>query len=241
MSVIVGAVTTRAARRAVASERARGDLAAEQAALRRVATLVASGARPAEVFTAVADDLGRLIGAEATFFARVDHLSGESGEPEGDFTVVGSYGRVTDDLPVGFPTKLQIRDGHDGRPPSRGPGADHRRGAGDRPVWCDRRQAGHSPRGGHVRRGRGTPLGCVGGDDAEDFPAGTEARMTDFMELAAMAVANAQAEQKIRELADTQASLRRLAMLVARGEPPEAVFAAVTKEVLRHSVTAPPG
>jgi len=43
--------------------------------------------------------------------------------------------------------------------------------------------------------------------------------MTDFMELAAMAVANAQAEQKIRELADTQASLRRLAMLVARGEP----------------------
>lgn len=121
MSVIVGAVTTRAARRAVASERARGDLAAEQAALRRVATLVASGARPAEVFTAVADDLGRLIGAEATFFARVDHLSGESGEPEGDFTVVGSYGRVTDDLPVGFPTKLQIRDGHDGRPPSRGP------------------------------------------------------------------------------------------------------------------------
>jgi hypothetical protein len=44
----------------------------EQAALRRVATLVASGARPAEVFTAVADELGRLIGAEATFVSRVD-------------------------------------------------------------------------------------------------------------------------------------------------------------------------
>jgi signal transduction histidine kinase len=58
--------------------------------------------------------------------------------------------------------------------------------------------------------------------------------MADFVELAAMAIANAQAEQKLRELADTQASLRRLAMLVARGEPPEVVFAAVTKEVLRH-------
>jgi signal transduction histidine kinase len=35
------------------------------------------------------------------------------------------------------------------------------------------------------------------------------------------------------ELADTQASLRRLATLVAEGAPPQAVFAAVTEEVLR--------
>jgi signal transduction histidine kinase len=49
-----------------------------------------------------------------------------------------------------------------------------------------------------------------------------------------MAIANAQAEQKLRELADMQASLRRLAMLIARGEPPDAVFSAVAKEVLRH-------
>src|SRR5438105_12772186 len=85
----------------------------EQAALRRVATLVARGARPAEVFTAVADELGQLIGAEATFVARVDpsrpsrsapgrpgipgtEPSGEPPEPEGHSTVVGSYGRVSD-------------------------------------------------------------------------------------------------------------------------------------------------
>ena len=68
----------------------------------------------------------------------------------------------------------------------------------------------------------------------EDFPAGTESRMADFMELAATAIANAQAEQRLRELADTQAALRRLATLVARGEPPEAVFAAATREALRH-------
>ena len=58
--------------------------------------------------------------------------------------------------------------------------------------------------------------------------------MADFIELAGMAIANAQAEQELRELADTQAALRRLAMLVARGEPPEAVFAAATREALRH-------
>ena len=66
------------------------------------------------------------------------------------------------------------------------------------------------------------------------FPSDAADRMADFMELAATAIANAQAEQELRELADTQAALRRLAMLVARGEPPEAVFAAVTREALRH-------
>ena len=74
----------------------------------------------------------------------------------------------------------------------------------------------------------------VAATSREDFPAGTESRIVDFMELAAMAVANAQAEEKLRELVNTQASLRRLAMLVARGEQPEAVFTAVTREVLRH-------
>jgi signal transduction histidine kinase len=53
-------------------------------------------------------------------------------------------------------------------------------------------------------------------------------------ELAVMAIANARAEQELRELADTQAALQRLAMLVARGEPPEVVFAAATREALRH-------
>jgi len=220
ISVIVGAaVTTRAGRRAVASERARGDLAAEQAALRRVATLVASGARPAEVFAAVADELGRLIGADATFFSRVDHLSGEDGEPEGDITVVGSYGRVTDDLPVGFRTKLQS-----------GTAMTAALRAGS-PVRITGEALATGPFGAiadklGIRAAVATSV-VVGGrhwgvslaTSREDFPADTEARMADFMELAATAIANAQAEQKIRELADTQASLRRLAMLVARGEP----------------------
>ena len=48
------------------------------------------------------------------------------------------------------------------------------------------------------------------------------------------ATANAQAEQKLRDLADTQASLGRLAVLIVRGEPQEAVFVAVTREALRH-------
>src|SRR4029077_6547377 len=47
-------------------------------------------------------------------------------------------------------------------------------------------------------------------------------------------MANVEAAQEFRQLADTQASLRRLAVLIASGAAPETVFAAVTKEALRH-------
>src|SRR5437879_5440507 len=43
-----------------------------------------------------------------------------------------------------------------------------------------------------------------------DFPPGTESRIADFTELAATAIANAQAEEQRRKLADTQSALRRL-------------------------------
>ncbi len=200
-----------------------------------MATLVAGGARPAEVFTAVADELGRLIGAEATFVSRVDHPSGEPGELEGYLTVVGSYGRVSDQVPVGFRLKLV---------PGMVQTAALRTG---RAARINGEQLAKGPYGAWVgtlgmRAGVATPI-VVGGrrwgvtvaaTSREDFPAGTESRMADFMELAAMAIANARAEEELRGLADTQAALRRLAMLVARGEPPEAVFAAATREALRH-------
>src|SRR3954452_24438835 len=78
------------------------ELAREQAAFRRVATLVAEGARPDEVFTAIAYELGGLIGAEATFVARLNHVSRAGGDPEEYVTVVGLYVRVGDQGPGGF-------------------------------------------------------------------------------------------------------------------------------------------
>ncbi len=222
-------------------------LADEQAALRRVATLVASGARPDEVFSAVADELGLLVGAEATFVSSVDlssaddpaasaaDPSGERAEPEGYTTVLGSYGRVSGEVPVGFRVKLD---------PGMVTTVALRTG---RPARINGERLATGPFGAIVgrlglRAAVATPI-VVGGrywgvtvaaTSCEDFPAGTESRMADFMELAAMAIANAQAEQELRELADTQAALRRLALLVARGEPPEVVFAAATREALRY-------
>src|SRR3954467_15222725 len=52
--------------------RASDRIAEEQAALRRVATLVARAAAPEEVFAAVAEEAGRLLGAEITALTRYD-------------------------------------------------------------------------------------------------------------------------------------------------------------------------
>ena len=221
-------------------------LADEQAALRRVATLVAGGARPTEVFTAVADELGRLIGAEASFVSRVEvssghrpgpagEPSGEHGEPEGTCVVAASHGRTREEVPVGYRFQLV-------------PGTIHATALQTgRPARVSGDQLAKGPYGELTRKlglraAVATPIVvearywgvALAATVRADFPPGTESRIADFTELAATAIANAQAEQELRELADTQAALRRLAMLVARGEPPEAVFAAVTREVLRH-------
>ena len=68
---------------------------------------------------------------------------------------------------------------------------------------------------------------------SEPLPPGTEARLAGFTELAGTAIANAQARVELRSFAEEQAALRRVATLVARGAPPEEVFAAVTAEAGR--------
>ena len=68
-------------------------LAEEQAALRRVATLVARGAPPADVFDAVTAEVGRAIPADAAALGRY--------EPDWTLTTVGGWGRAEGDFPSG--------------------------------------------------------------------------------------------------------------------------------------------
>lgn len=197
-------------------------LAEEQAALRRVATLVAGGARPDEVFTAVADELAHLVGAEATFVSRVDHRRVVGSEPEAYVTIVGSFGRVSDAVPVGFQAGLD----------SRTVSAEALRTG--RPARISGERLASGPFAEIVRRLRlqaavASPITVAGrqwgvivaATTQRDLPTGTEIRVGHFMELAATAIANAQAEQRLRDLVETQAALRRLAMLVARGNRPK--------------------
>jgi PAS domain S-box-containing protein len=68
-------------------------LAGEQAALRRVATLVARGVPAAEVFSSVAEEVERLLDAQATTIGRR--------EPDGTMVIVASSGTASDELPAG--------------------------------------------------------------------------------------------------------------------------------------------
>ena len=58
-------------------------IAGEQAALRRVATLVARPAPPQEVFTAVAEEVGRLLAADLAILVRYD--------PPGTLEITGTW------------------------------------------------------------------------------------------------------------------------------------------------------
>jgi GAF domain-containing protein len=59
-------------------------LAEEQAALRRVATLVARGRPPAEVFAAVTEEVARLLCVECAIMNRY--------EPDGTITTIAGWG-----------------------------------------------------------------------------------------------------------------------------------------------------
>src|SRR4051812_21103598 len=209
-----------------AAARERGQaLAEEQAALRRVATLVARETPEPEVFRAIAADIGRLLGVDSISMVRFD---------QGRFrVVVASAGPITDALPIGTRDRLEGRNVgtlvfETGRPVRLDDYA--KAAAGE--------LAGRMAAAG-VRSVVGTPIivaGRVWGamiavtNDAT-LPPDTEARIGQFTELMATAIANAEARTEVARLADEQAALRRVATLVAEGSSPDVVFDAVTAEV----------
>jgi PAS domain S-box-containing protein len=189
-------------------------LADEQAALRRVATLVARGLPPPEVFAAVAREVGLLLGVDATHMGRY--------EAGGAVTTVASWSGSANRLPVGIRIELSDDD----------PDLDHAQTA-DATAAALSRELG-------LRSSVGAPIivdGCLWGVmmassmEHEALPADTDSRIAGFTELVATAISNTEARTEVRRLADEQAALRRVATLVARGVPPGELFDAVTKEV----------
>src|SRR5882757_1709953 len=73
--------------------RSSGRIVEEQAALRRVATLVADGVPPEEVFAAVAAEVGRLLPVDSASMCRYD--------PDGMLTFLAQWGTVVAHFPVG--------------------------------------------------------------------------------------------------------------------------------------------
>jgi signal transduction histidine kinase len=213
-------------------ERHLGLLVHEQAALRRVATLVARGVSPEELFSAVSDEVGRLFDAEAAI-ARF--------EPDGSAMVVVGLTRGIPVVTIGKRWELEdflasaavYRTGR----PARNHHTGHHDASG--PVADDLRQMDFVST-------VAAPIVVEGGvwgvmtvsDQRKPLPPDTEDRVERFTELVATAVANAESraelaasEARARELAREQAALRRVATLVARGARPPEVFSLVSDEV----------
>jgi signal transduction histidine kinase len=199
-------------------------LAEEQAALRRVATLVARGTPPEDLFAAVTEEVRRVLAVGYASLGRY--------EPEGAITVLARNGSGELVPPVG---NRMILGGHNvttmvaetGRPARIDSYADT-----SGTIGVAAREVG-------AGSGVGTPIiveGRLWGVMAafsllgQRLPADTEARLESFTELVATAIANAESRATLARLADEQAALRRIATLVARGTRPEELFAAVTKE-----------
>ena len=82
--------------------RASDRITEEQAALRRVAVLVARGAPPEEVFTTVTAEVRRLLAADVTALARYD--------PDGAMTYVARWSAAGEDRGGGVRPRLGGRN-----------------------------------------------------------------------------------------------------------------------------------
>ncbi|MFL5842963.1 MAG: GAF domain-containing protein [Thermoleophilaceae bacterium] len=226
MGVLIGMLGASSVRRAEGSERARGALAEEQVALRRVATLVARNVPPAAVFAAVAREVGLLLDVDVTHIGRY--------EDDGTVTGVAAWSRSGDHVPVGSRspvegnnvTALVLRTGR----PARMDSYEHISGS---IAVLQHSQLGiHSSVGAPiVVAGRLWGVMIASSKHEEPLPADTESRIAGFTELAATAISNAQARAEVTTLADEQAALRRVATLVAKDAPSSDLFGAVTEEV----------
>jgi signal transduction histidine kinase len=210
------------------SDEGRRVLAEEQAALRRVATLVAGGAAPEKVFATVTEEVAGLLPVEFAIMGRY--------ESDDTVTAIAAWGAPLAHFPVGSRWSLEGKNLvtivlETGRPAR----VDHFEYASG-PLGVVGRQSGfHSAVGTPVVvEGRLWGVMCVGSTLGSPLlPADTEPRLVSFTELLATAVANAESRADLARLAEEQAALRRVATLVARGAAPEEVFAAVTEEVGR--------
>jgi PAS domain S-box-containing protein len=197
-------------------------LADEHAALRRVATLVAEQAPPAEVFAAVAEEARQTLDLPLVVMARY--------EPDDTIAIIGVAG---EHHPFQTGTRLPLDPGVSARILQTG-----------LPAKVDYEdlpgRIAESARQGGFKTGLGVPIvvdGAIWGAIAtastaeQELPDDADARLADFTGLIATAISNAHARDELRHLADEQAALRRVATLIARQATPQEVFAAVAKEV----------
>jgi PAS domain S-box-containing protein len=166
-------------------------LADEQAALRRVATLVARGVSPPHVFAAVAREVGVLLGVDVTHMARY--------ELDGTATGVAAWSLAGDHKPVGTRVSTEgesivgivLRTGR----PARMHGYENASGAA---AAMGRELGLRSSVGAPIvvdQRRWGVMIVSSKGD--QPLPEDTESRIAAFTELVATAISNTEALEEV--------------------------------------------
>jgi PAS domain S-box-containing protein len=201
------------------------ELAEEQAALRRVATLVAGGAPPEKVFAAVAREVSRVLQLPLVEMCRY--------EPDETAAVIGAIGDHPFQTGTRWPLDGESLTGIVWRTGTTARIDDYATIAGT---------IGDAARREGVHTGVGAPINVdgrlwgvvsAGASARAPLPPDAEERLSAFTELVAIAIANSQAHEDLQRLADEQAALRRVATLVAQGAESQVVFDAVCAETGR--------
>src|SRR4051794_19251164 len=217
--------------RVTPSTRARpgsGELADEQAALRRVATLVAQRAPASDVFAAIAREAGQLLGVDATHVGRYE---------DGDIvTGVGDWSRTGERLALPATGTSTLGDSVTARVrrtsrPARMESYDAASGE----IAELLKQSGFRSTAGApiIVDGRLWGVLVASSKGPGTLPPDAEARIAAFTELAATAISNIDTWAKTRALADEQAALGRVATLCAQGASPSDLFVTVAEEAAR--------
>ena len=201
-------------------------IAEEQMALRRVATLAARGVPAQELFEAVTEEVGRLLSVDFAGMGRY--------EADGMVTFLASWSRSRHSgFPVGTRALLGGKNlstlvARTGRTARIDGGVDASAPIGEALSRVPFRSGVATP---VIVEGRLWGVIVAGSTVGQPLPADTEARLGSFTDLVATAIAGADSRGDLSRLAEEQAALRRVATLVARGVPPQELFAAVTEEV----------
>jgi PAS domain S-box-containing protein len=208
------------------AKRAEGDLrrlADEQAALRRVATLVADEAAPDAIFASVAEDIARILTADRCAIGRF--------EADDAMTIVAYWSNEEPKVPAG--TRIDLH----------GDGVTAAVRESRRPILINDHEAFSGPLIDSARTLGSLPRSTVAAPIfvegrlwgsifastmSVEVAEGTESRVMDFAELVATAIANTEARRELEQVVTEQRALRTAATLVASGASPAEVFAAIT-------------
>ena len=191
-----------------ASEARARALAGEQAALRRVAILVAKGASSDELFAAVTREAADVLDVPVVALQRY--------EPDRMFTMVAIAGETTFTVGSRWPVEDEGLAGMilaTGRPARR---QEYTTMPG--PLGAALRAGGMVSAVGVPIVVEGSIWGFMtaGARPGKPTPDGTEERLARFTELVATAIADSQAREQLAQLASEQAALRRVATMVAQ-------------------------